>query len=122
MALGSSAPEILLSSIELIRNDFYAGELGPSTIVGSAAFNLLMITAVCISALPDGQVKKIANMQVFAITAFTSMAAYVWLVFILKLLFSALFFSSFFCFFLLLLLMLLFSFPFFFLFILLFLG
>lgn len=32
MALGSSAPEILLSVIELIGNDYESGELGPSTI------------------------------------------------------------------------------------------
>ena len=46
MALGSSAPEILLSIIEIVSSGFYAGELGPSTIVGSAAFNLLGISAV----------------------------------------------------------------------------
>ncbi len=34
MALGSSAPEILLSVIEIVGNDFKAGDLGPSTIVG----------------------------------------------------------------------------------------
>ena len=50
MALGSSAPEILLSVIEVIGNSFYTGELGPSTIVGSAAFNLMCISAVCVSA------------------------------------------------------------------------
>jgi len=47
-ALGSSAPEILLAAIEVISNGFYAGDLGPGTIVGSAAFNLLLIIAVCI--------------------------------------------------------------------------
>ena len=41
MALGSSAPEILLSVIEIIGNRFEAGDLGPSTIVGSAAFQLI---------------------------------------------------------------------------------
>ncbi|VDN38211.1 unnamed protein product [Cylicostephanus goldi] len=34
MALGSSAPEILLSIIEIIGNGFRAGDLGPGTIVG----------------------------------------------------------------------------------------
>ena len=29
MALGSSAPEILLSIIEILGNNFYAGALGP---------------------------------------------------------------------------------------------
>jgi hypothetical protein len=32
-----------------------AGELGPSTIVGSAAYNLMMISAVCTVALPTGE-------------------------------------------------------------------
>jgi solute carrier family 8 (sodium/calcium exchanger) len=34
MALGSSAPEILLSCIEMFSHNFYAGDLGPGTIVG----------------------------------------------------------------------------------------
>ena len=54
MALGSSAPEILLSVIEIFSSGFYAGELGPSTIVGSAAFNMLVISAVCVVAIPNG--------------------------------------------------------------------
>jgi len=44
MALGSSSPEILLSIIEICGNKFKAGDLGPGTIVGSAAYNLLMVT------------------------------------------------------------------------------
>ena len=35
MALGSSAPEILLSCIEIATSGFYAGELGASTSVCS---------------------------------------------------------------------------------------
>merc|ERR1719316_1834905 len=53
MALGSSAPEIMLSLIELLNNQLFSGMLGPNTIVGSAAFNFFMISAVCISALPE---------------------------------------------------------------------
>jgi solute carrier family 8 (sodium/calcium exchanger) len=34
MALGSSAPEILLSCIEVVGNGFEPGDLGPGTIVG----------------------------------------------------------------------------------------
>merc|ERR1719389_1116971 len=48
MALGSSAPEILLSVIELFRNKMFSGELGPATVVGSAAFNLFVISAICV--------------------------------------------------------------------------
>lgn len=62
MALGSSAPEILLSVIETLNHDFKSepGDLGPGTIVGSAAFNLLFITAVCIIGVPKGQTRRIA--------------------------------------------------------------
>eukprot|EP00930_Biecheleria_cincta_P064239 TRINITY_DN497_c0_g1_i1.p1 TRINITY_DN497_c0_g1~~TRINITY_DN497_c0_g1_i1.p1 ORF type:complete len:862 (-),score=115.89 TRINITY_DN497_c0_g1_i1:178-2763(-) len=83
MALGSSAPEILLSVIELLGRRMYSGELGPSTIVGSAAFNLLCIIAICVSAIPDGEVRKIKLVPVYCVTASFSIFAYVWLVFIL---------------------------------------
>ena len=52
MALGFSSPEILLSSIEIVGNSFYAGYLGPGSIVGGAAFNMCCITAVCVIAAP----------------------------------------------------------------------
>lgn len=54
MALGSSAPEILLSCIETIGGlNKCPGELGASTIVGSAAFNLLVISGVSIYAVNE---------------------------------------------------------------------
>eukprot|EP00929_Paragymnodinium_shiwhaense_P011319 TRINITY_DN11689_c0_g3_i1.p1 TRINITY_DN11689_c0_g3~~TRINITY_DN11689_c0_g3_i1.p1 ORF type:complete len:1087 (-),score=211.34 TRINITY_DN11689_c0_g3_i1:107-3367(-) len=84
MALGSSAPEIMLSVIELFKNNFYSGELGPSTIVGSAAFNLLMIIAVCILVIPEGEGRKIKVLSVFYVTSVFSLFAYLWLVVILN--------------------------------------
>lgn len=52
MALGSSAPEILLSIISTVKDiEAVPPELGPSTIVGSAAFNLLVISGVSIIAV-----------------------------------------------------------------------
>lgn len=85
MALGSSAPEILLSCIEIIGNNFVSGALGPSTIVGSAAFNLLVIIAVCVFAIPSPDIRRIKAIKVFSITAFFAIFAYVWLVIILVL-------------------------------------
>ena len=79
MALGSSAPEILLATIEIIGNDFEAGELGPGTTVGSAAFNLLVISAVCVYSITGGSVKKINNYPVFLCTSIWSLFAYIWL-------------------------------------------
>jgi solute carrier family 8 (sodium/calcium exchanger) len=52
--------------------------LGPSTIVGSAAFNLLVISAVSIYAVGD-EPKKIDDLGVFAITTISSFFAYIWL-------------------------------------------
>jgi len=83
MALGSSAPEILLSLIEITGDNFFLGPLGAGTIVGSAAFNLLMISAACIMAIDDGEVRKIKQIPVYIITASCSVFAYLWLMFIL---------------------------------------
>lgn len=86
MALGSSAPEILLSIIELtVINDFYSGKLGPSTIVGSAAFNLFLISAICVYVIPESESRRIKEFPVYVVTAFFSIFAYAWLLIILKL-------------------------------------
>ena len=85
MALGSSAPEILLAIVEAVgtldkppRNG-----LGPSTIVGSAAFNLMFITGICILAIPDGEKREIEKLGVFNCTAAFSLLAYVWMWYVL---------------------------------------
>ena len=93
MALGSSAPEILLAVLETSTNlGACPGELGASTIVGSAAFNLLVISAICVWSISpendtdpdrdmttDDGIKKINNMKVYAITCTSSLFAYIWL-------------------------------------------
>ncbi|XP_077342232.1 sodium/calcium exchanger 1 isoform X8 [Lithobates pipiens] len=84
MALGSSAPEILLSVIEVCGHNFQAGDLGPSTIVGSAAFNMFIIIALCVYVVPDGEIRKIKHLRVFFVTAAWSIFAYTWLYMILS--------------------------------------
>ena len=97
MALGSSAPEIILALYETISSmDGCPGELGASTIVGSAAFNLLVISGLSIFAVdeacdqnPDRDpkvplgVKKIYDMGVYSITATFSVLSYVWMFIVL---------------------------------------
>ena len=100
MALGSSAPEIILNVFEtIVTLGSTPGELGPSTIVGSASFNFLVITGVSIWAVSkedenrtpaeikeDGTgegVKKILDLGVFTITATFAVLAYCWLFFVL---------------------------------------
>lgn len=54
MALGSSAPEILLNTIQTLGElGSIPGELGPATIVGSAAFNFLVITGVSVASVSE---------------------------------------------------------------------
>ena len=82
MALGSSAPEILLSVLETLgtlQKDTTPGGLGPGTIVGSAAFNLLAILSICVTAIPKGEVRKIKNVETHTVSAIYSVFAYVWL-------------------------------------------
>ncbi|XP_042355466.1 sodium/calcium exchanger 1-like [Plectropomus leopardus] len=84
MALGSSAPEILLSVIEVVGHNFEAGSLGPSTIVGSAAFNMFIIIAICVYVVPENETRKIKHLRVFFVTAAWSVFAYIWLYLILS--------------------------------------
>ena len=84
MALGSSAPEILLSIIEVYAQDYNAGDLGPGTIVGSAAFNMFVIIAVCVWTVPSTEYKKIKHLRVFFVTMIWSVFAYIWLYLILS--------------------------------------
>lgn len=86
MALGSSAPEILLSVIEIWAKDFKAGDLGPGTIVGSAAYNLFVIIAICVAVIPKGEIRRIKHLRVFFVTSIWSVFAYVWLYLILAVL------------------------------------
>ena len=84
MALGSSAPEILLSVIEALKSlGEPAGELGPSSIVGSGAFNLLCISGISIIAVDEP--KRINDMGVYSCTAFFSIFAYAWMYYCLEL-------------------------------------
>lgn len=77
MALGSSAPEIILSLADTMGTlGEIPSELGPQAIVGSASFNLLVISAVSIMAVKE--IKGIKMLGVFIATAMFSSWAYVW--------------------------------------------
>ena len=56
--------------------------MGPSTIVGSAAFNLLIISAVSIISVDE--IKYIDDLGVFTITSISSILAYVWMLVVLE--------------------------------------
>ncbi|XP_067931552.1 sodium/calcium exchanger 3-like isoform X3 [Watersipora subatra] len=94
MALGSSAPEILIAFIEALtrlpttmeqvehlRDE---GNLGVFTIMGSASYNLLIISAICIVAPDLPETKKVSQFSVFLLTSGWSLWAYVWMLLVVK--------------------------------------
>ncbi|KAE8294937.1 Sodium/calcium exchanger 3 [Larimichthys crocea] len=104
MALGSSAPEILLSVIE--RTELIMSVSGPMVVGGflwnilcavtssmpvswagnhrgSAAFNMFVIIGICVWTIPNGESRRSNTSGVF-ITAFWSIFAYIWLYLILS--------------------------------------
>lgn len=78
MALGSSMPEILLSCFSTVLDlEATPDVLGPAAIIGSAAFNLLVISGISILAVTVG-FKYINDVSVFLWTCIASTFAYVW--------------------------------------------
>ncbi|KAF8401453.1 hypothetical protein HHK36_012392 [Tetracentron sinense] len=86
LAFGTSFPQISLATIDAIRNlgQVYAGGLGPGTLVGSAAFDLFPIHAVCVVVPKAGELKKISDVGVWLVELFWSFWAYIWLYIILE--------------------------------------
>ncbi|KAI3449472.1 hypothetical protein Pfo_006137 [Paulownia fortunei] len=86
LAFGTSFPQISLATIDAIRNlgNLYAGGLGPGTLVGSAAFDLFPIHAVCVVVPKAGELKKISDVGVWLVELFWSFWAYIWLYIILE--------------------------------------
>ncbi|XP_010088273.2 magnesium/proton exchanger isoform X2 [Morus notabilis] len=86
LAFGTSFPQISLATIDALRNlgNLYAGGLGPGTLVGSAAFDLFPIHAVCVVVPRAGELKKISDIGVCLVELFWSFWAYIWLYIILE--------------------------------------
>nr|XP_022330899.1 magnesium/proton exchanger 2-like isoform X9 [Crassostrea virginica] len=88
MALGSSAPEILLATFESIGSlgvdNSDKDSLGTFTIIGSAAFNLLIITSVCVVSVSGDEPKAIKEFGVFLLTSAWSLWAYIWLLLVVQ--------------------------------------
>ncbi|KAK9136864.1 hypothetical protein Sjap_007458 [Stephania japonica] len=86
LAFGTSFPQISLATIDAFRNlgQIYAGGLGPGTLVGSAAFDLFPIHAVCVVVPKTGSLKKISDIGVWLVELFWSFWAYIWLYIILE--------------------------------------
>lgn len=82
-AFSRLVPDLLLCRSQVCGHGFAAGDLGPGTIVGSAAFNMFVIIGVCVLVIPDGESRRIKQLGVYFVTALWSIFAYVWLYLIL---------------------------------------
>ncbi|XP_024543905.1 magnesium/proton exchanger 1 isoform X1 [Selaginella moellendorffii] len=85
LALGTCAPQVSLAVIDACQHiGQTSGKLGAGTLLGSTAFNLFLILAVCVVAPKRFQTKSIRNVGVYIIEVVWSFWAYVWLFLILE--------------------------------------
>jgi solute carrier family 8 (sodium/calcium exchanger) len=87
MALGSSAPEILMATIEMclkLGSTDISDSLGTFTIIGSASFNLFVISSICVVSVSSPNVKYIKEFGVFIVTTIWSIWAYVWMLLVVQ--------------------------------------
>jgi len=82
----SNLPVILLNIYALIFKDgMYSGDLGPATVVGSSSFHILIVVAICVVSIPEGEVRIIKDVAVVSVFVGFALLGPVWLVVILTL-------------------------------------
>ena len=64
MAFGATIPSIILSIIQLSAINYDYGEVGARMMVGASAFNVYIIIAYCVIAIPLGELRKIEKLPV----------------------------------------------------------
>ncbi|XP_076067558.1 sodium/calcium exchanger Calx-like isoform X2 [Oratosquilla oratoria] len=85
VALSCCALEFFVPIIEVLAKNFEAGDLGPFTLIGSAAFKLSFITGICIMSICAGEIRRVKNVKVLFFTGSFLLLAYGWLYLILAL-------------------------------------
>jgi Ca2+/Na+ antiporter len=77
IALGSSAPEIFLCCFSILKDvESPPNPIGPMVLVGSAAFNMLVVTGISILAAVE--IKRLEKFGAFVVTAIFACFAYIW--------------------------------------------
>ena len=79
MAFGATIPSIILSIIQLSAINYDYGEVGARMMVGASAFNVYIIIAYCVIAIPFGEIRKIEKLPVLFVTLLWMVFAYIWL-------------------------------------------
>ena len=79
MAFGATIPSIILSIIQLSAINYDYGEVGARMMVGASAFNVYIIIAYCVIAIPLGELRKIEKLPVLFVTFIWMIFAYIWL-------------------------------------------
>jgi Ca2+/Na+ antiporter len=82
LALGAAAPEIFLCFFSTFADiESAPKDIGPMALIGSASFNMLVVTGASIMAV--GSVKKVLSLSTFIVTAAFACFAYLWLFMVL---------------------------------------
>jgi len=82
LALGAAAPEIFLCFFSTFADiESAPKDIGPMALIGSASFNLLVVTGTSIMAVAS--VKRVLSISTFIVTALFASFAYVWLFLVL---------------------------------------
>jgi solute carrier family 8 (sodium/calcium exchanger) len=86
LSIAASAPAMMLTLVEVIddaHDENLPGLLGPSTIVGSAAWNLFVVVGFAMWAPQDWKHKTLTNTRLFFVTGLACLFAFFWMVIVL---------------------------------------
>merc|ERR1719427_473929 len=79
MAVGSLTPVLCIAVMEPIAKNMQNGDIGPGTIIGSVAFNILVSIGMSIVAVRNYQVRKVQNVGAFLIMGVCLVAIFIWI-------------------------------------------
>lgn len=85
VCFASYAPEFLLSMVEMYAKHFKAGDLGPNTVLGSYAFNIIFLVGLCVTQVPKNKIKLVKNLPFILLSSALNFVTLLWLVCVLSL-------------------------------------
>ena len=83
LSMANSAPEIVMALEETLFSHFRSQRISFYVVIGSAAFNLFVITSICIVAVPKDEVRVMRSFRMYILTGVFNVFAHVWMGFVL---------------------------------------